>query len=67
MKTNNQKQHMLFTNLVKMLNEDIPGVNFEHMMEKKLVGSTWSNKVQKHPFSQPAQKPSNNPIKNNKA
>jgi hypothetical protein len=50
-----------------MLNADIPGVNFDHMMEKNLVSSSWSNKVQKHPFSAPSSKISNNPIKNNKA
>jgi hypothetical protein len=67
MKNKDPKQHLLYKNLVQMLNADIPGVNFEHMMEKKLVSSSWSNKVQKHPFSRPAQQPSNNPIKNNKA
>ena len=67
MKNKDPKQHILFNNLVNMLNADIPGANFENMMKKNLVGSSWSNKVQKHPFSRPAQQPSNNPIKNNKA
>ena len=67
MKNKDPKQHLLYKNLVQMLNADIPGVNFEHMMEKNLVSSSWSSNIKKHPFSQPAQQPSNNPIKNNKA
>lgn len=64
---NKQSQTDLYNNLVNMLNADIPGVNFNRMMEKHLVKSGNGFKPQKHPFSQPAQKPSNNPIKNNKA
>lgn len=64
---NKPSQTDLYNNLVNMLNADIPGVNFEHMMKKNLVKSSSGFKPQKHPFSQPAQKPSNNPIKNNKA
>ena len=67
MKNKDPKQHLLYKNLVQMLNADIPGVNFDHMMEKNLVSSSWSNKVQKHPFSAQSSKISNNPIKNNKA
>ena len=67
MKNKDPKQHLLYKNLVQMLNADIPGVNFEHMMEKNLVSSSWPNKVQKRLFSAPSSKMSNNPIKNNKA
>lgn len=64
---NKQSQTDLYNNLVNMLNADIPGVNFKRMMEKHMVKSGSGFKPQQHPFSQPAQKPSNNPIKNNKA
>lgn len=64
---NKPSQTDLYNNLVNMLNADIPGVNFKRMMEKHMVKSSNGFKPQRHPFSQPSHKPSNNPIKNNKA
>ena len=68
MKSNEPSQKKLYKNLVDMLNADISWVTTDKLLKKNLAsvnGST--SKIQKHPFSQPSSKPSNNPIKNNKA